>query len=164
MNLMVFFDRCQIRDWEGAWSLIDEIGLFPSEEETMSRNVANYQALDTALKGKPFRRAVLYTMESLYQQHSALKGRLGGSQSSQEAGTINQRLGDLRRRARLLVTLLDCVVSMVMFLRRLLEWRHTWSKIRTSLILIKTKATVYISKHPHAFIYLETGSNTYVAG
>ena len=104
MNLMVFFDRCQIRDWEGAWSLIDEIGLFPSEEETMSRNVANYQALDTALKGKPFRRAVLYTMESLYQQHSALKGRLGGSQSSQEAGTINQRLGDLRRRARLLVT------------------------------------------------------------
>ena len=104
MNLMVFFDRCQSRDWEGAWSLIDEIGLFPSEEETMSRKVANYQALDAALKGKPFRRTVLFTMESLYQQHSALKGRLGGSQSSQEAGAINQRLGDLRRRARLLVT------------------------------------------------------------
>jgi hypothetical protein len=104
MNLMVFFDRCQSRDWEGAWSLIDEIGLFPAEEDAMSRKVANYQALDTALKSKPFRRAVVCTMESLYQQHSVLKGRLGGSRTSQEAGAINQRLGDLRRRARLLVT------------------------------------------------------------
>ena len=103
MNLMVFFDRCQSRDWEGAWSLIDEIGIFPSEEGTMSRKVANYQTIDTALKGKPFRRAVLCAMESLYQQHSALKGRVGGSKSS-EFGAINQRLGDLRKRARLLVT------------------------------------------------------------
>jgi hypothetical protein len=102
MNLMVFFDRCQSRDWEGAWSLIDEIGLFPSEEDAMRRKVANYQALDAALKAKPFRCAVVCAMESLYQHHSALKGHLGCSQASQEA--INQRLGDLCKRARLLVT------------------------------------------------------------
>jgi hypothetical protein len=104
MNLMVFFDRCQDRDWGGAWSLIDELGLFPSEEDGVSQKVANYQALDSALKGKPFRHAVVCTMESLFQQHSALKSRLGSSQTSHEAGSIHQRLGDLRKRARLLVT------------------------------------------------------------
>ena len=104
MNLMVFFDRCQDRDWGGAWSLIDELGLFPSEEDGVSQKVASYQALDSALKGKPFRHAVACTMESLFQQHSALKSRLGSSQTSHEAGSIHQRLGDLRKRARLLVT------------------------------------------------------------
>ena len=104
MNLMVFFDRCQDRDWEGAWSLIDELGLFPSEEDGVSQKIANYQALDSALKGKPFCHAVACTMESLFQQHSALKSRLGSSQTSHEVGSIHQRLGDLRKRARLLVT------------------------------------------------------------
>ena len=104
MNLMVFFDRCQARDWEGAWTLIDALGVFPSTEDDMSRSVANYQTLDSILKGKPFRHAAIGAMESLYQQHSVLKARLGGSQTSEAAGAINQGLEDLRARARLLVT------------------------------------------------------------
>mmetsp|Transcript_20186 Transcript_20186/g.43518 ORF Transcript_20186/g.43518 Transcript_20186/m.43518 type:complete len:125 (-) Transcript_20186:11-385(-) len=101
---MVFFDRCQARDWEGAWTLIDALGVFPSTEDDMRRSVANYQTLDSILKGKPFRQAAIGAMESLYQQHSVLKARLGGAQTSEAAGAINQGLEDLRARARLLVT------------------------------------------------------------
>ena len=104
MNLMVFFDRCQDRDWEGAWILIDALGLLPASDNEMSRKVAGYHSLDSDLKGKSFRQVVLRAMESLYQQHSSLKARLGGAQSADAAHAIQQRLGDLRGRARLLVT------------------------------------------------------------
>jgi hypothetical protein len=104
MNLMVFFDRCQDRDWEGAWTLIDALGLLPASDNEMSRKVAGYHSLDSDLKGKSFRQVVLRAMESLYQQHSSLKARLGGAQSADAAHAIQQRLGDLRGRARLLVT------------------------------------------------------------
>jgi len=111
MNLMVYFDRCHEGLWEEAWLLLDNLQLLPRSENEISRYVDTFHSFDSVVK-QSFHNIVLGAMEALHNQHMMLKSVGGGivpSNTSNNvptafAGTVEQRLFELRRRARVLVT------------------------------------------------------------
>ncbi len=102
MNLMVFFDRCRENQWEGAWSLMDDLQLIPRTESQMTVRVEAFRSLDNCVR-QVFHHVVLATMEALCHIYNVLKeGRAGVS--IDQHNTTDQSLDEIRTRARLLVT------------------------------------------------------------
>lgn len=102
MNLMVFFDRCRENQWEGAWTLMDDLQLIPRTESEMTVRVEAFRALDNCVR-QVFHHVVLAAMEALCHIYNVLKqGR--ASVSIDQHNTTDQSLNEIRTRARLLVT------------------------------------------------------------
>ena len=109
MNLMVFFDRCRDKQWEGAWVLMDNLALIPKVEGEMTMKVDAYRALDNCVR-RMFHHVVLAAMEALCHLYRNLKqqgstgGGGGGGGGADRHDMIDRNLDELRSRARLLVT------------------------------------------------------------
>lgn len=102
MNLVVFFDRCREKQWEGAWVLMNNLSLLPKNDSEMTVKVEAFFQLDNCVK-QIFHHVVLAAMEALCHLFRSLKQE-GASISVQQQHTIDQRLDELRTHARLLVT------------------------------------------------------------
>ena len=109
MNLVVFFDRCRDKQWEGAWVLMDNLALIPKVEGEMTMKVDAYRALDNCVR-RVFHHVVLAAMEALCHLYRNLKqqgstgGGGGGGVGADRHDMIDRNLDELRSRARLLVT------------------------------------------------------------
>lgn len=109
MNLVVFFDRCRDQQWEGALVLMDNLQLFPRAESEMTVRMEAFRALDNCVT-RVFHHVVLAAMEASCHLFMAVKqsGAVAGGSSEMvnhnQHDTVDQRLDELRTRARLLVT------------------------------------------------------------
>ncbi len=105
LNLMAFFDRCNEGKWESAWGLIENLGLFPVNEREIPVKVESYSSLSSSIQ-QVFHHIVSSAMQSLYEQHTQLKTSLGVIHPGPNSGVaaIEQRLYEVRNRARVLVT------------------------------------------------------------
>jgi len=99
MELTTFVDRLTAQRYEEAWSVVERLNLLPETGMAMSAKVQQFHSLDAVLKNN-FSVVLLGSMESLYQQHMRLKSTRHGLASD----SVQQRLEELRTRARLLVT------------------------------------------------------------
>eukprot|EP00986_Skeletonema_menzelii_P009664 scaffold4427_cov142-Skeletonema_menzelii.AAC.9 len=102
MNLVVFFDRCREKQWEGAWLLMNNLNLLPKDDSEMTVKVEAFFQLDNCVK-QIFHHVVLAAMEALCHLFRSLRQE-GAGISIQQQNTIDQRLDELRTLARLLVT------------------------------------------------------------
>jgi len=102
MNLVIFFDRCRENQWESAWMLMNDLQLIPKTESEMTLKVEAFRALDNCVR-QVFHTVVLASMEALCHIFRSMK-QSGASASFDQRNTIDQRLNELRMRARLLVT------------------------------------------------------------
>lgn len=100
MNLMEFFNRCADQKWEEAWNVIDQLEVIPKSDKDMSFRIESFHSMDDYLK-RSFHHIALAAMESLHHQHLMLKTGAGKEHS---AGAVEQRLNELKMRARILVT------------------------------------------------------------
>ena len=107
MNLVVFFDRCRDKQWEAAWVLMENLRLFPRSEQDMTAGVEAFHALDNCVR-RVFHHVVLATMEALCHLFRTIKQNKGKTRdvlpNTDHHNVVEQRLDDLRSRARLLVT------------------------------------------------------------
>lgn len=98
MNLTVFFDRIYDRKWDEASGIISHLHILPQNETEIPYLVEAFHSLDNSIK-RSFHEIVIATLEMLQQQHALLKS------SGRSAGTsVEQKLGELRREASLIVT------------------------------------------------------------
>ena len=102
LNLVVFFDRHREQQWEGAWSIINDIALFPKSDSEMSLKMSQFNSLDSYLR-REFHHIVLASMEVLSHLYRTAKQNVAGTSTVQHAA-IDQRLNELLHQARLLVT------------------------------------------------------------
>ncbi|KAL9186607.1 hypothetical protein ACHAXT_005845 [Thalassiosira profunda] len=104
MNLVVFFDRCQANQWDGAWALMDTLALVPRTDAEMTSKVEAYRALDGCVR-RVFHHVIVAAMECLCHLHRTLKHEGGAAAGGADRhGAVEQNLAQLRSRARLLVT------------------------------------------------------------
>jgi len=104
LNLLSFFDRCSEGNWVGAWDLVDNLGILPNDERDVASKVDKFNSLSLSIQNE-FHHIVSKAMEALSEQHGQLKRSLGViHQGGMGSETTNQRMFDLRNRARLLVT------------------------------------------------------------
>ena len=125
LNLITFFDKFRLGQHEEAWNLLDMLNLLPRTEEELPVMVENFHSsLDNVVKVH-FPQIVLAGMECLFHQHSSVKqgvltagagspgqgkldggggARRGGVLQAEAAAALEQRLVEIRNRARLLVT------------------------------------------------------------
>lgn len=101
MNLVVFFDRCREKQWEGSWVLMDDLQLMPRTESEMTEKLQAFHALDNCVR-QVFHHVVIAAMEALCHIYQTLK-QSGAGVSSDQQNAVNQSLNDIRTRARLLV-------------------------------------------------------------
>jgi len=93
---------------QGAWELIAELTLLPSDEDGISAAVESYHALSDEIQ-QIFHHVLLKTMECLCNLHSISKNSIPGSPGYMQA-TIDQILLETRNRAK-------CLVSFSSFIR-----------------------------------------------
>eukprot|EP00979_Chaetoceros_neogracilis_P005659 scaffold1035_cov265-Chaetoceros_neogracile.AAC.17 len=105
LNLMTFFDRCNENQWQSAWELVDNLNLIPSSERNIPSRVESFNSLSTPVQ-QVFHHILSQAMQSLYEQHSQLKSNLSEINQGPKAGVgaIEQRLYEVRTRARVLAT------------------------------------------------------------
>lgn len=99
IELTTFVERLTAKEYEEAWSVVDRLNLLPNYDGAMTSKVQQFNSLDAVLKGT-FSVVLLGSMECLYQQHARLKSSMHGAVTA----SVQQRLQELRSRARLLVT------------------------------------------------------------
>lgn len=102
LNLGVFFDRHREQNWEGAWSLIDYLDLFPKNDTDMSLKMNQFNSLDSYLR-REFWHVIIASMEALCHLYRAAKQSIAGA-SAFEHDAIDQQIKEYQRRARMLVT------------------------------------------------------------
>ena len=114
LNLMTFFDKSRVGEYEGAWSLLDMLNLLPRAEGELPIRVESFHSsLDNVVKTH-FPQIMLTGMECLFHQHNAVKQSIMGAGAGGTQGgamlqgaavaAMEQRLVEIRNRARLLVT------------------------------------------------------------
>ena len=105
LNLMSFFDRCKDKKWKSAWELVDTLGILPTSDGDISSKVDSFNNLSTSIQ-HVFHHIILQSMQALYEQHIELKSSLGmiHQEPNSGVGAIEQRLLEVRNRARLLAT------------------------------------------------------------
>jgi hypothetical protein len=105
LNLMSLFDRCKDKKWKSAWELVDTLGILPTSDGDISSKVDSFNNLSTSIQ-HVFHHIILQSMQALYEQHIELKSSLGmiHQEPNSGVGAIEQRLLEVRNRARLLAT------------------------------------------------------------
>ena len=114
LNLMSFFDKFRMGEFEGAWALLDMLNLLPRAESELPTRVSGFHGnLDNVVKTH-FPQIVLTGMECLFHQHTSVKQSILGSGAAGTSGgsilqtaavaSMERRLVEIRERARLLVT------------------------------------------------------------
>ncbi len=90
---------------QSAWDLIDNLGLFPTNEREIPAKVESFGSLSPHIQ-QVFNHIISSTMQSLYEQHAQLKSSLGVIHPGPNSGVaaIERRLYEIRSRARFLVT------------------------------------------------------------
>jgi hypothetical protein len=90
---------------QSAWELVDNLNLIPSSERNIPSRVESFNSLSTPVQ-QVFHHILSQAMQSLYEQHSQLKSNLSEINQGPKAGVgaIEQRLYEVRARARVLAT------------------------------------------------------------
>jgi len=105
LNLMVFFDKCKMGEWQHASQIMDGLGLIPRTDKEIAQMVDVFnQELDSTVKtSMPY--ILLACVESYYQRHLLVKEQRSSSTiSTNQQHLLTQNLAELRQRARTLVT------------------------------------------------------------
>jgi hypothetical protein len=105
LNLMVFFDKCKVGEWQHASQIMDGLALIPRTDKEIAQMVDVYhQELDSTVKSAlPY--VLLACVESYYQRHLLVKEQRNSSTiSTAQQQLLTQSLAELRQRARTLVT------------------------------------------------------------
>lgn len=103
MELMSVEDHLNSEHIEEAWSVLDRLGLLPTAESDISPKVKQFHSLDTVLQ-ESFSTVLLGAMKALSQLHARLKSSMHSLASQTSVSAVQQRLKEIRARARLLVT------------------------------------------------------------
>jgi len=102
LNLMVFFELCYDEKWKDAWELINNLELLPTGEETMNASVESFHNLSDEIQ-QIFHHIILKSMECLSNLYLYFKKSSPESPANAQ-NVLNQRLSEIRDRARSLVT------------------------------------------------------------
>jgi len=110
LNLMAFFDRCRGDEWTAAWELIDQLNILPENEGTIPAMIDSYHNLPSEIQ-QIFHHIIIKSMECLRELHTFAKSSIakvnihqyGDSSSVNAMNASEQRLLEIRKRARVLV-------------------------------------------------------------
>eukprot|EP00557_Chaetoceros_sp_GSL56_P001491 CAMPEP_0176499146 /NCGR_PEP_ID=MMETSP0200_2-20121128/12749_1 /TAXON_ID=947934 /ORGANISM="Chaetoceros sp., Strain GSL56" /LENGTH=951 /DNA_ID=CAMNT_0017897501 /DNA_START=104 /DNA_END=2956 /DNA_ORIENTATION=+ len=117
LNLMEFFDRCEDGKWESAWELIDHLDVIPKMQQDIPPKIESFTSQSLSIQNV-FHHILSKAMQSLYQQYCQLKQSNVGTKAmttqqqittgtltlSVVEGTVEQKLQQLKHRARVLTT------------------------------------------------------------